>query len=729
VFDPDDPDYLMVGTDGGLYESFDGSLSWNFIANLPLTQFYRVGIDDASPFYTVYGGTQDNSSVGGPSRTTNVHGIRNSDWFITTGGDGFEVQVEPGNPNILYTQSQYAGIVRYDRASGERVDIQPQPAPGEPALRWHWDSPLLISPHDPTRVWFAAQRLFRSDDRANSWDAVSPDLSRGLDRNQMPVMGRVWGPDAVWKNVFTSPFGTIVSFDESPLVEGLLYVGTDDGLVQVSEDGGATWQRYETFAGVPDMTYVADIMASRHDDQVVYAVFNNHKAGDFAPYVVRSADRGRTWENVTANLPAPHATWTIVEDHVDPDLLFVGTEFGLFYTSDRASTWIQLEGGLPVVPVRDLEIMRRENDLVAATFGRGFYILDDYTPLRGLDATVVQGDANLFDVSDALMYVQDQPMGGQEKGVMGHSLFTAPNPPFGAVFTYYLREAPRTLRQTRRAEQDERRAAGQDDPYPSAEALLAEDRERSAELHVEVADHDGTIVRRVPAPARRGIHRVSWDLRFASATPVEGNDPQGSGPLAMPGEYSARLVLVNDDGTETQLGQAREFSALPLGTSTLPASDPAALVAFRRDVTRLQRAALATDRVARETSAILVRMRTAVRAAPSAAVGLEQRIRALELQLADIQGTLSRDPTALDRAEFRPPSILQRVNRIVRAQWSSTSDPTGTHRESFDVASAALTQVLAELRPLVDQELPALATDLEAAGAPWVSGTRLPTWP
>ena len=254
IFDPDDPDYMLVGSDGGLYETFDGTRTWRYVSgNMPLMQFYRVGIDNMSPFYTVYGGTQDNSSVGGPSRTDNVHGIRNSDWFITHGGDGFQARVDPDDPNIVYTQSQYAGIVRYDRASGEELDIQPQPEAGEGALRWHWDSPLIISPHNSRRIYFAAQKLFRSDDRAETWTAVSGDLSRGLDRNQRPVMGRIWPPEAVWKNVFTSPYGTIVALDESPLVEGLLYVGTDDGLVQVSEDGGGSWRRHEAFPAVPAM--------------------------------------------------------------------------------------------------------------------------------------------------------------------------------------------------------------------------------------------------------------------------------------------------------------------------------------------------------------------------------------------------------------------------------------------------------------------------------------------
>jgi len=369
--DPEDPDYMLVGCDGGIYESFDRGKTWLFKENLPITQFYRVAVDTSEPFYYVYGGTQDNATLGGPSRTLRKSGISNEDWFITVGGDGYETQVDPTDPNIVYSQWQYGGLVRYDRRSEEIVDIQPQEEPGEPAHRWNWDSPLIISPHSPTRLYFASQRLFRTDDRGDTWTAISGDLSRQLDRDQLPVMGRIWEMDAVHKNISTSNYGNIVSLVESPLDEGLIYIGTDDGLIQVTEDGGENWRKVDEVPGVPERTYVSDLEASLFDADTVYATFDNHKSGDFAPYVAVSRDRGLTWKSMRGDLPDRQVAYTLIQDHTKSELLFIGTEFGLYVTLDEGAHWHRLKGGLPTIQVRDLDIQREWEDLAIATFGRG----------------------------------------------------------------------------------------------------------------------------------------------------------------------------------------------------------------------------------------------------------------------------------------------------------------------------------------------------------------------
>jgi len=404
---PENTDHFLIGGDGGIYETFDDAKTWQFKSNLPITQFYRVSVDNSEPFYWVYGGTQDNNSMGVPSQTINNEGIVNADWIPTLGGDGYEAVIDPLDPNIVYTQYQYGGLARYDKRSGEVISIKPQEESGEEPYRWNWDSPLIISPHSHTRLYFAANKLFRSDDRGNSWVAISDDLARQIDRNKLEVMGKVWSVDAVAKNTSTSFYGNIVSLTESPLIEGLIYVGTDDGLIQVTEDAGKNWRKIEKFPGIPEITYVSCLYASLHDPNTVYAAFDNHKQGDFKPYILKSNDRGLSWQSISGDLEEPFVVYSVIQDHINPGLLFAGTEYGVYFSINEGKKWIQLKGDLPTIAVRDIDIQRRENDLVLGTFGRGFYVLDNYSPLRGVTEKNLDQEGNiLFPVKNALMFIK-----------------------------------------------------------------------------------------------------------------------------------------------------------------------------------------------------------------------------------------------------------------------------------------------------------------------------------
>jgi photosystem II stability/assembly factor-like uncharacterized protein len=512
VIDPEDPDHLIVGTDASLYESFDDGTTWRQFPNLPVSQFYKLALDSSEPFYNILGGAQDLGTLFGPSRTNHTEGVRNRDWYVPLGADGYACAFDPEEPHIAYMEWQNGRLQRYDRRTHELIDIQPVPAPGEPPERWNWDSPLLVSPHSRTRLYFGSQRLWRSDDRGDSWTAVSGDLTRNRNRYELEMFDRVWSVDSVYGNTAMSWYGTLTAVSESPLVEGLLYVGTDDGLIQVSEDGGANWRVAGAPPGVPELSFVNDLQASLHDPDTLFAVLDAHKTGDYRPHLFESTDRGRTWRSIAGDLPDTTIVWAIEQDHVEEDLLFAGTEFGVSFTPDGGDHWIELAGA-PTISFRDIEIQRRDNDLVGATFGRGFYVLDDYTALREIGSGALAQEATLFPVREAWWYVPLVPGQAEGQPSLGSSSFTAPNPPYGALFTYYLREEPKTAKEKRQAGEKELREKGADVPFPGWERLHTEALEKGPQVLLTVSDAEGRPVRRVVGPAKTGIHRVAWDLR------------------------------------------------------------------------------------------------------------------------------------------------------------------------------------------------------------------------
>ncbi|WP_242132780.1 WD40/YVTN/BNR-like repeat-containing protein [Aestuariivivens marinum] len=717
TFKLNDPNYLLIGTDGGIYESFDDTNTWKFVNNLPITQFYKLAVDDSEPFYNIYGGTQDNNSQGGPSRTFKSNGISNSDWYVVLGGDGHQPATEPGNPDILYAQSQQGEIRRIERNTLESVYIKPQASADDPYERFNWDSPILVSQHDPKRLYFGSQRVWRSNNRGDSWTPISEDLTKNEERLSLPIMGKAQSWDEAWDVYAMSTYNTITSISESPIDENLIFVGTDDGIIQYTKNGGQSWNKIlvDDLPGVPATAFVNDIKTDLHDTNKVYVALDNHKFGDYKPYFLKSNDGGKSWTLMTKGIPNNSLVWRMVQDHINPNLLFLGTEYGIYTSLDQGNSWHKFSSGLPTIPIRDLAIQKRENDLVAASFGRGFYILDDYTPLRTIDPKQLQ-NVQLFKPRKALQY---EPITGGTSS-QGASFFTAKNPDYGAIFTFYIPENFNTKKAIRQKKEKTLKKENKDIPFPGWEALDAEKNQEKPTATLVISDLDNNIITRINTPYKKGINRVAWNLKkpFTPYLDTNSNRSQFRQIHVSPGTYKVTLYSIIEGDAKT-LGTTQTFEVERIRKNTL--KNPISNIEINNYINELEILLVAVQQSKNQFEKASTKLKTFEKALTyleKVPGELEQQIFDLNQTMQDIKTILEGSSSKQEIGEKDVISIMGRLSTAQSALFKGTYGPTKMHLESFDIAKILYNRVKPKIIEFAVVAIPYLEKQLVQAGAP-----------
>ena len=716
VFKKEDPNYIMLGTDAGIYESFDSAKTWRYIKNLPLTQFYKVAVNNAEPFYHMFGGTQDNGSAGGPSATDEREGIANKHWYKTLFADGHQSATDPVYNDIIYAETQQGGLHRVDLTTGEQVSVQPQARAGEPHERFNWDAPILVSPHNPARLYFASYRVWKSESRGDDWEPISGDLTRNEERITLPIMGRQQSWDNAWDVGAMSNYNTITSLSESPIQEGLLYAGTDDGFIQVSENGGDSWRAIPvTNLGLPARSFVNDIKADLYDVNTVYVALDNHKEGDFNPYLYKSTDKGLTWKSISNNIPKRTLVWRMVQDNVKKNLLFAATEYGVYTSLNGGDSWQKLPG-TPTISFRDITIQKRENDLVAASFGRGFFVLDDYSALREFTESNLNQKGKLFSPRPAKWFVPRSNTGNT-----GADYYFAKNPEYGAVFTYHLADDYKTQKQIRVSK--EKKIKNSNIPFPGWDALDAEGRESTAKVILTIHDGAGNIINKVSQKASKGSHRIAWDLTHFNPFAISSDGSSrrrygGGGAMVIPGNYSASLHL-EKEGSVTPLDGPIFFEVKPIREGVLKGASYEDYDSFRVALTELMKEMNAVQDVFSESIKKHKALKVALSRSNIAPGPIEGQLASLDNEINAIN-KLSGSPSRSEIGERNPATMQSYLYNAMNGMENSYG-PTGINKKSFEIAKKMLTTIKAKVEAL-DSSITPIEKALKAAGAPYING-------
>jgi photosystem II stability/assembly factor-like uncharacterized protein len=741
--DPRDSDHMIAGSDGGIYFTKDRGKTWDFVNTIPLGQFYEIGLDMQKP-YRICGGLQDNNAWCGPSATMDNRGIANSDWFTVGGGDGFYAQMDPNDPNLVYTESQDGNVLRRNLKTHESRSIRP-PAPEGERYRFQWNSPIVVSTFDSKTIYYGGNYLFKSTDQGDNWARLGPDLTTGQERDKLAIMGRVPDKYTLSRHDGVQAFPAITTIGESPLNKDLLYVGTDDGNLQVTRDGGKSWKNVvENVKGVPKGTYVSRLVASRHDQGTAFATFDGHRSNDFGMYVYVTNDYGTTWRPIRNGLPSDEDIAHVIrEDYRNPKLLFLGTERGLYVSPDQGGRWMKLKLNLPTVPVDDIAIHPRDNALVLGTHGRSIWILDDITPIQQLSDGVAAEDLHLFAVAPATEWRV-----ANRSGVTGHKVFFGPNPPNGALVAYYLKAKPGEKETVR----------------------------------VTISDKDGKVIREVDGSKEAGLNRVVWDLKTRSVTDPREQQQRAAAPAAedQPAPTQPRTAAAGGTAAAQKATaapaasttEAAEPSEAPAGgggfggfrggllvepgeytvkvavgskeqtTKVIVEEDPRIVLSAQdraaraKPLTQLAAMAGSATSAQRSITGLRTSLNTYIEGwkRPAAAKPPESVQKAAEELLKKVDTTCRTLATPTQCGEkaaalgaagpalvYTPPPVTTRITQLLGAIHNYTAAPTAWQLDQVHLLQTMLTDAGGATRKLTQEELPALNKMMREAGVPYIT--------
>jgi photosystem II stability/assembly factor-like uncharacterized protein len=740
--DPANSNHVITGSDGGIHWSYDNGRTWDFINTIAIGQFYEVGLDNEKP-YKICGGLQDNGSWCGPSMSLTRDGIINSDWTLMPGGDGFYARIDYAEPWIVYTESQDGHLSRRDEHTSQQREIMPEAKAGEPHYRFQWNSPVEVSVHDHKTIYYGGNYLFKSTDRGDSWTRLGGDLTTGADRNKLQIFGKTPDKSTLSRHDGVEEYPTITTLSESPVTPNVLWVGTDDGNLQVTRDGGKTWKNVVSrVPGVPKGTYVTRVVASKYAEGAAFATFDGHRTDDYNVYLFQTSDYGETWKAIRNGIPDSAGTVHVVREHPrSANLLFAGTEFGLWVSWDHGANWTALKNNFPTVPVDDIQIQAQQNDLVLATHGRSIWIFDDMTPIEKFDASVASSDLTFFGPRTATLWdLRDR------RWSTGQKMFTAKNPPYGAILNYYLKEAlppepPKTAKddKDKGTEKPKEAEASKEKGQEKKETATADQKpkapvaaDKEGKTKISVYDKDGKLVREFDGPGKAGVNRTNWDLRWNSPavpTPEQleaaaaGFDFGPRGPLVEPGKYTIKIKAGSKEGSQEVA--VEDDPRLQIS--------PADRAARSDAIQQLYAMAKTADKDRKTIEGIKEGLKAARDQwkkdadkpdAPKIPADIQKAAEELQKNVDAVAEKYVREQQGLGNAgppfEWKPEPLPQQVQGLLRELDGFWEAPGGQQKEKLAELTPLMNDASAKVKKISEEDLPALNKKMNDAGIPHI---------